>query len=537
MADAGTMSQAIAFGFVLGFQRTSKSMTDRWTDRLSQRHQPASSIMYYPTETRPTSCPCLCCSHSLHTMSTRRAVRVARATRTTRRTVEQQQLQYQHQQLDPSGLAGVFGFGSSSTSGGGGGGDAYYASAPSGGGVLVGDGSTGLGGSGGGYNKRPPPRGKPARQWIQVRRPPAPGVGFTVAVWVPVDQLTEAERAIHLPPSTHDGAALHTDTMVAELPIETSVALPLAVAPADDQSAIASVDATAPTTLETEPGTSAAPTGPLQQGLGDKVPDGTSSHANDAVPSATCPEDMAATAGPIEDALLSPNDRPTKRARFAQDGNEPIAAEPMGEQPGSTSVEPSATERHDEAAEETTLTSLASVTGAASTEPPSQDVPANPALLPPQPPPASATEAPAVLLITDNVSGRKRDLLDTEPPMGDSGGEAAHDGDGDGPPPKRARTSAEDDDSPAAARAKESDADAGASAGARADADADAQMTIATAGGGEDGSAEAVMEHQQPSANENVHASASVGGLVEGVDGQPPESLADPSQAPVGDSQ
>jgi hypothetical protein len=450
-----------------------------------------------------------------YTMSTRRAVRVARATRTTRRTVEQQQLQYQHQQLDPSGLAGVFGFGSSTSGGGGGGGDAYYyASAPSGG-LVVGDGSTGVGGSGGGYSKRPPPRGKPARQWIQVRRPPAPGVGFTVAAWVPVDQLTEAERAIHLPPSTSDEAALRADTVVAELPIETSVALPLAVAPADVQSAVASGDATAPTTLAANPDTSAAPAGPLQQGLGDSVTDEPSSHASGAVPSAASPDETTATAAAMEDGLLSPNDRPTKRARFAQDGNEPIAAEPLGELSDRTSMEPSATKRQDYAADETTKTALTPATGAASSGLPGEDITANPALLPPQPPPASASDAPAVLSSSDRASGRKRDILDTEHSMGDSGGEAAHDG--DGPPPKRPRTSAEDDDSPVAASAKESDADAGASAGARADA----QMTVATPRGDEDGSAEAAMEHQQPLANENVHASASVSGMVEGVDGQP----------------
>ena len=115
--------------------------------------------------------------------------------------------------------------------------------------------------------------------------------------------------------------------------------------------------------------------------------------------------------------------------------------------------------------------------------------------------------------------------------MGD-GGDATHD---DGPPPKRPRASAEDDDCPGAGvvtRANESEA--GASVGAPAGADAG--ETTATLRADGEGTTAAVMEHNQLPAKENLYSSATVGGLVAGVDGQPPGPISEPCQAPVGDS-
>jgi len=44
-------------------------------------------------------------------------------------------------------------------------------------------------------------QGRPAKKWIEIMRPPAPRVGFKVPVWVPVDDLTHAERNEYLPES------------------------------------------------------------------------------------------------------------------------------------------------------------------------------------------------------------------------------------------------------------------------------------------------------------------------------------------------
>lgn len=37
----------------------------------------------------------------------------------------------------------------------------------------------------------------PARKWVQVDRPPAPGVGFLIPVWIPVDNMTPEERDVY----------------------------------------------------------------------------------------------------------------------------------------------------------------------------------------------------------------------------------------------------------------------------------------------------------------------------------------------------
>ena len=49
---------------------------------------------------------------------------------------------------------------------------------------------------------------QPAQKWVTVKRPPAPGVGFTVKVWVPVDELTDEERKELFPP---EEAVKHSD--------------------------------------------------------------------------------------------------------------------------------------------------------------------------------------------------------------------------------------------------------------------------------------------------------------------------------------
>jgi hypothetical protein len=50
------------------------------------------------------------------------------------------------------------------------------------------------------------------RKWKRVRRVPA-GTTFSVYLWVPVDQLTEEERALHLPAETNEPSE-HSDSVM-----------------------------------------------------------------------------------------------------------------------------------------------------------------------------------------------------------------------------------------------------------------------------------------------------------------------------------
>lgn len=43
---------------------------------------------------------------------------------------------------------------------------------------------------------------KRVKAWIEVHRPPGPGIRFTVPTWIPVDDLTATEREKYLPPES-----------------------------------------------------------------------------------------------------------------------------------------------------------------------------------------------------------------------------------------------------------------------------------------------------------------------------------------------
>ncbi|KAL7575991.1 hypothetical protein ACA910_000779 [Epithemia clementina (nom. ined.)] len=47
---------------------------------------------------------------------------------------------------------------------------------------------------------------KRAKSWVEVPRPPGPGIRFLVPTWIPVDDLTAQEREKYLPPETKDEA-------------------------------------------------------------------------------------------------------------------------------------------------------------------------------------------------------------------------------------------------------------------------------------------------------------------------------------------
>jgi hypothetical protein len=57
------------------------------------------------------------------------------------------------------------------------------------------------------------------RKWFQVQRPPAPGITFSVRMWVPIDRLTSDEKKVLLFPTTslaqEEGSIIATETETA----------------------------------------------------------------------------------------------------------------------------------------------------------------------------------------------------------------------------------------------------------------------------------------------------------------------------------
>jgi hypothetical protein len=66
-----------------------------------------------------------------------------------------------------------------------------------------------------------------AKKWAQVRRPPAPGIGFTVSLWVPLDSITPQERERLFPVTT----PLEESTLVSGATTTTTISNPTTTRP------------------------------------------------------------------------------------------------------------------------------------------------------------------------------------------------------------------------------------------------------------------------------------------------------------------
>ena len=53
---------------------------------------------------------------------------------------------------------------------------------------------------------------KRTKAWVEVHRPPTPGIRFTVPMWIPVDELTAMEREKYLPESKKEQELEESDT-------------------------------------------------------------------------------------------------------------------------------------------------------------------------------------------------------------------------------------------------------------------------------------------------------------------------------------